>query len=161
MEGQANPNSASESKAGNLRLVVGLLVVTGLLYLFVAGATEGGVYFYEVDEAIKQQAHKEVGLMVRIKGHVVEGSWVQKIEPKTTNEFRIEKLGQVGQSIPVYYARPTPDVFKEGGEVVVTGTFDKKGVLQADEVTAKCPSKYEGKEEYPGMNAQEGAGKTY
>ena len=90
--------------------------------------------------------------MVRIKGHVVEGSWVQKTEPKTTNAFSIEKLGQVGKSIPVYYARPTPDVFKEGGEVVVTGTFDKNGVLQADEVTAKCPSKYEGKEQYEGMN---------
>ena len=35
---------------------------------FVAGATEGGVYFYEVDEAIEQQAQKDVGKMVRIKG---------------------------------------------------------------------------------------------
>ena len=154
---QTEPNSTPEAnkQTGNARLVVGLLVVTGLLYLFVAGATEGGVYFYEVDEALKQQAHKEVGLMVRIKGHVVEGSWTQEIEPKTTNKFSIEKLGQVGKSIPVYYARPTPDVFKEGGEVVVTGTFDKNGVLQANEVTAKCPSKYEGKEQYEGMKDEQ------
>ena len=132
---------------GHLRLLFGSLIVTGILYLFVAGATEGGVYFYEVDEAIKQQAQKDVGKMVRIKGHVVADSWKQTIEPKTVNQFRIEKIGVSGPSIPVYYGRPTPDVFKEGGEVVVTGVFDKAGVLQADEVTAKCPSKYEGKEQ--------------
>ena len=156
MEGQSNTTPDTSNNTGNVRLVVGLLVVTGLLYLFVAGATEGGVYFYEVDEALKQQAQKEVGLMVRIKGHVVEGSWTKKIEPKTTNEFSIEKLGQVGKSIPVYYARPTPDVFKEGDEVVVTGKFDKHGVLQAEEVTAKCPSKYDSKEQYQGMKEKQG-----
>ena len=155
MEGQSDLTPSEENRSANIRLVVGLLVVTGLLYLFVAGASQG-VYFYEVDEALKQQANKEVGLMVRIKGHVVEGSWVQKTEPKTTNQFSIEKLGQVGKSIPVYYPRPTPDVFKEGGEVVVTGTFDKNGVLQADEVTAKCPSKYDSKEQYEGMKTQQG-----
>ena len=155
MEGQSNINPDASNNTGNVRMVVGLLVVTGLLYLFVAGATEGGVYFYEVDEALQQQAQKEVGLMVRIKGHVVEGSWTKNIEPKTTNEFSIEKLGQVGKSIPVYYARPTPDVFKEGGEVVVTGRFDKQGVLQAEEVTAKCPSKYDSKEQYQGMRGEQ------
>ena len=64
-------------------------------------------------------------------------------EPISHREDRGQRTEHSGQ----YYGRPTPDVFKEGGEVVVTGVFDKAGVLQADEVTAKCPSKYEGKEQ--------------
>ena len=144
----------ARAQRGRIRLVVGLLIAVTAFYIFIAGATEGGVYFFEVDEALDQKADQVVGRMVRIKGHVVEGTWTQKMAPNTINEFRIEKLGQGDKSIPIYYPRPTPDVFKEGGEVVVTGSFDKNGVLRADEVTAKCPSKYEGKEAYPEMEQE-------
>ena len=44
----------------------------------------------------------------------------------------------------MYYKGPIPDVFSEGREVVVEGLKGKDGVLIAKEVTAKCPSKYEG-----------------
>jgi cytochrome c-type biogenesis protein CcmE len=145
---------AARSKRGRIRMVVGLVIAVTAFYIFIAGATEGGVYFYEVDEALDQKADEVVGRMVRIKGNVVEGTWTQRMAPHTINEFRIEKIGALGRSIAIYYPRPIPDVFKEGGEVVVTGSFDKNQVLRADEVTAKCPSKYEGKEAYPGMEQE-------
>ena len=149
------------AQRGRVRMVVGLLIAVAAMYIFIAGATEGGVYFYEVNEALDQNAHQEAGKMVRIKGNVVKGTWQQKIVPKTINEFRIETIGDKGRSIAVYYPRPTPDVFKEGGEVVVTGTFDKNQVLRADEVTAKCPSKYEGKERHPGMKEADPGQSSY
>ncbi len=162
MEAQQEQTELETARAqrGRVRMVVGLVIAVSALYMFLAGATEGGVYFYEVDEALDQKADEVVGRMVRIKGHVVEGTWTQRMDPNTINEFRIEKVGALGRSIAIYYPRPTPDVFKEGGEVVVTGTFDKNRVLRADEVTAKCPSKYEGKEAYPGME-QETKAKDY
>ena len=156
MEGQQQEADleATRAQRGRIRMVVGLVIAVLALYIFIAGATEGGVYFYEVNEALDQKADQAVGKMVRIKGHLVEGTWTQRMAPHTINEFRIEKIGGLGRSIAIYYPRPTPDVFKEGGEVVVTGTFDKDRVLRADELTAKCPSKYEGKEAYPGMEQE-------
>ncbi len=38
-----------------------------------------------------------------------------------------------------------PDTFKEGSDVVVTGSFDDKGSFVATEILAKCASKYEAK----------------
>ncbi|HKY33623.1 MAG TPA: cytochrome c maturation protein CcmE [Candidatus Polarisedimenticolia bacterium] len=46
--------------------------------------------------------------------------------------------------VPVVYGREVPDTFKENGDVVVEGRLDGKGVFQARNLLAKCPSKYEG-----------------
>ena len=40
-----------------------------------------------------------------------------------------------------------PDTFKDDAEVVVAGTLSEKGVFEAHEVIAKCPSKYEAAQE--------------
>ncbi len=40
----------------------------------------------------------------------------------------------------------TPDLFKDGAEVVLEGHLARGGtVFEADKVMAKCPSKFEGK----------------
>ena len=106
-----------QAQRGRVRMVVGLLIAVAAMYIFIAGATEGGVYFYEVNEALDQNAHQEAGKMVRIKGNVVKGTWQQKIVPKTINEFASRpsatRVGRWSQ-----YPRPTPDVFQRSGEVV-------------------------------------------
>jgi cytochrome c-type biogenesis protein CcmE len=37
-------------------------------------------------------------------------------------------------------------MFKEGGDVVVTGKLDEAGVFQATDILTKCASKYQAEE---------------
>ena len=44
----------------------------------------------------------------------------------------------------VFSSLETPDLFKDGAEVVVEGRLSETGeVFHADKVMAKCPSKFE------------------
>jgi cytochrome c-type biogenesis protein CcmE len=53
-----------------------------------------------------------------------------------------------GEEVPVSYQGIVPDPFREGREVIVTGSLDSSGVLVAekDSLITKCPSKFQ--EEY-------------
>lgn len=122
-------------------LVVGLLAVVGLLYLFVGSATEGGQWFMEVDEAVASTAITPER-PIRVKGNVVAGSYAPTAG---STEHRFNIAAAKGETVmAVYYKGPMPDVFAEGREVVVEGFRRDNGVLEATEVIAKCPSKYEG-----------------
>ena len=45
----------------------------------------------------------------------------------------------------VYDSLETPDMFNDGAEVVIEGHLDPSSVFVADNVMAKCPSKFEAK----------------
>ena len=137
----SNPTAHSDeqgpSRGSRVRLVVGLLLAVGAFYLIVGSMTEGGAYFYTVDEAAVQPVSDK---LIRVKGKVVNGTYSVN---ETTNEHRFT-ITEKEKTMPVYYKGALPDVFKEGAEVVATGKRDEGGTLVASEVTAKCPSKYEG-----------------
>ena len=126
-------------KNNNVRLVVFLLVGVVAFYVFISSAMEGGAYFLTVDEA--HAADVRPDKRIRVKGKVVVGTY-KNPQGTTEHRFSIESGGK--QALNVYYKGPIPDVFSEGREVVVEGLKGKDGVLIAKEVTAKCPSKYEG-----------------
>jgi cytochrome c-type biogenesis protein CcmE len=50
-----------------------------------------------------------------------------------------------GEGVPVVYDGIVPDPFREGREVIVTGSLDGDGVLVAerDSLITKCPSKFQ------------------
>ena len=56
--------------------------------------------------------------------------------------------GSTGGGMPVLFTSlETPDLFKEGAEVVLEGRLAKDGPearFHADKLFAKCPSKFEG-----------------
>ncbi|MBM4290928.1 MAG: cytochrome c maturation protein CcmE [Deltaproteobacteria bacterium] len=127
---------------GSTRLVVGLILLVGAFYLMVNSMVDGGgAYFLEVDEvmAAEQKGYLKPTRKVRVKGKVVFGTYQNA---PGTIEHRFSVQGERDQ-IRVYYKGAIPDVFKEGGEVVATGSFTEPGLLTAAELTAKCPSKYE------------------
>ena len=126
-------------KKTSYRWVVFLLVGVAGFYVFISSAMEGGAYFLEVDEAIA--ADLPIEKRIRVKGTVVVGTYQN---PKGTTEHRFSIEGGGKQAMSVYYKGPLPDVFTEGREVVVEGLRGNDGTLIAKEVTAKCPSKYEG-----------------
>lgn len=122
-----------------VRLVVGLLLAVGVFYVIVSSMMSSGAYFLSVDEAVARTVQGE--RPIRVKGTVVVGSYKHE-EGTTIHAWKVADKDGAGQ-LDVYYDGPIPDVFKEGGEVVVEGPRNAQGVLVATEVTAKCPSKYE------------------
>lgn len=119
-----------------MRFLVGLGIVVAGFWLVVMSGVESGTYFFTVDEAM---AHHDLeDRRVRVKGIVVEGTY-QNPEGTRLHRFDITENGKV---MSVRYEGPIPDVFKEGIEVVAEGRLNGR-TLTAQEIVAKCPSKYE------------------
>jgi cytochrome c-type biogenesis protein CcmE len=89
-----------------------------------------------------------------VTGKVADGS----VREGETLRFEITDRDG-GEAVPVAYRGIVPDPFREGREVIVTGSLDDSGVLVAekDSLITKCPSKFE--EEYgddPNVEIEDG-----
>jgi len=119
-------------------LIVGAMVF--LLVRTVGGGTQ--LYYLEVDEYVARPAVETV----RLAGFVADGS-IERDSAGLSVRFLVRnEAGDL--TVPVNYdAREgggrIPDTFKEGSQVVVTGSQGNDGVFQATQLLAKCPSKYE------------------
>jgi cytochrome c-type biogenesis protein CcmE len=89
-----------------------------------------------------------VDVPVRVHGYVSEGS-IERDVPGRQVRFRVQNEaphggGSAEGALAVIYASlETPDLFKDGAEVVVEGRLDGSGSFHATNVLAKCPSKFE------------------
>ena len=120
---------------------IGLAVVVGLIA--VIGSTVRGsafVYSKYVDEVVQPaERARWVGRTVRVEGLVAPAS----IEHRPgTREFRF-RVTRNEAVLPVTYAGIVPDTFRDCAGVTVRGVLGQDGVFRADEIVAKCPSKYE------------------
>lgn len=107
-------------------------------------------YFQTLDE-FQAAAPQFAGEHTRVHGYVVLGS-IERDLPAKQVSFRIQndpphKAGAAGSTLPVIFlSLETPDLFKDGAEVVVEGQLVmSRGevVFEADNLLAKCPSKFE------------------
>ena len=85
----------------------------------------------------------------RVHGYVALGS-IERDVPAKQVRFRVVNApphagGPPGTPLEVVFTSlETPDLFKDGAEVVVEGRLASAGgVFHADKVLAKCPSKFE------------------
>jgi cytochrome c-type biogenesis protein CcmE len=130
-----------------LLLVVPLLMAAAaIVALVLVGMQDKGIYSKPVDELVAQKA-KFVGKSVRAEGNLVHGTLVKREQP-CEYRFTMEKNGV---EIPVRFAKcVVPDTFRDvaGMEVQVTveGELRSDSSLEASQVLAKCPSKYEMKQ---------------
>lgn len=118
-----------------------------------ATALRGAEYYKNVDELMTgdsaagaARADKRwVGKKLRVHGYVEAGSIRESIaDNKVRRVFALETRGK---RILVQHEGPKPDTFRDLAEVVASGTIverDGQRVLIANELMAKCPSKYEG-----------------
>ena len=121
----------------HIRLVVALtaavLLAVALIYTsFSAGSKT--VQPSELAGAAGNGASYELG------GRVVEGTGSDREQPMT---FRVEDV-EGDAAINVVYSGQVPDPFRDGREVIVTGTVDEEGTFVADKdsLVTKCPSKF-------------------
>jgi cytochrome c-type biogenesis protein CcmE len=129
------------------KLFVSLAVVFGALgYLVSQSIGQQMVYAKYPDELLAER-DAWIGRPVRVEGIV------DTIEhPDGTLRYRfIVSRGRT--TLPVRYEGIVPDTFREGAGVTVRGRLEQSGTFHAEEVIAKCPSKYE-------MQARQAAGQA-
>lgn len=137
-----------------LQIALGALAIAALLgwygYGQVAGKNLALEYFQTLDE-FQQRAPEMVGRNARVHGYVAEASIDRDLAAGRVR-FAVQNKpphagGPAGPTLAVDYASlEIPDLFKDGAEVVVEGTLERRDgetVFVARNVLAKCPSKFQ------------------
>ncbi len=122
-----------------------LLIATGVIVVvFVIGVVflvqKQGAYYRQVGELTTGQYD---GKNVKVGGRVVDGT----IDRDAGGvHFTIQDLTGKTDTVKVTYSGQMPNTFEDGVDVVIVGKYAAAdGVVAADELQTKCPSKYEGK----------------
>lgn len=119
------------------------LVGTAVGYMIYTTVSSGDAleYYKHVDEVVQEPGQWQ-GRKVQLHGNVVAGSI---LKAKGTLKFRFA-LHENGRWLDVNYQGLVPDAFKDCAEIIVKGRVAEDGrSFTAETMSAKCPSKYEGK----------------
>ncbi len=133
-------------------IVVGAIILATLGWLGWVGVTESKTYYHTVQE-LKTLQGSQARHRIRVGGDIRSGS-IERLKGRV--DFVIE---QEGQSLQVSYVGrdPLPDTFVDGAQALVEGKLMPDGRFVAEQVQAKCASKYEAvpAKEKPGNKATE------
>jgi cytochrome c-type biogenesis protein CcmE len=142
--------------------IAGGATVIGLLLCWYAWAQlEDGATFTYYQSLSEFQVSARHGDHARVHGYVADGTIQRDVAAKRVS-FVVQETpphagGDTGGTLDVVFASlETPDLFKDGAEVVVEGKLVASGShshFEADKLMAKCPSKFEGSESDPKMAA--------
>jgi cytochrome c-type biogenesis protein CcmE len=126
------------------KILITVAIVIGVVGFFTYSSMGQAQHYKMVDDLLKAP-DQWVGKEMKVHGWVEPGSINERVEgQQMVRTFVLEKSGK---KIQVNHVGPKPDTFKDQSEVVATGVVLRKdGVLMVDasELSAKCPSKYEG-----------------
>ncbi|HXQ97529.1 MAG TPA: cytochrome c maturation protein CcmE [Candidatus Limnocylindrales bacterium] len=116
---------------------VGIIVVT-LVTLGWVGARESKTYYHTISE-LSTMKQGELRQRMRVSGYVAQGT-IQHL-PGRVDFVLIEE----NRKLPVSYTgtAPLPDTFKDDAQALVEGRLGSDGKFTAEQVQAKCASKYE------------------
>jgi cytochrome c-type biogenesis protein CcmE len=130
----------------NIKVAVTAVVLASAFgFMMWTTLRDGAEYFKHVDEVVAQRPTLE-GKKLQVQGYVIPGSIL--VKPNTLEyRFKIQnnpiRAGEPGNVMNVTYKGVVPDTFKDEAEVVANGQLRSDGGLDANQVIAKCPSKYE------------------
>jgi cytochrome c-type biogenesis protein CcmE len=126
--------------------VLGLLIAAVSVAFIILDGADDAVFAYTVDKAVEIQPDL-IGKKFRVRGMVEDGTVINEAGTLDT----VFKIKHGAKLMTISYDKALPDTFKPGIEVIAEGTLSSGGTLVADNIIAKCPSKYEG-----GVPGQEG-----
>jgi len=140
--------------------LTGAVIVAGVAF-FAKSASTSTQHYKMVDQLVTADLSQLGDQQMKVHGWVVAGSIKEKIVNQET--IRTFVLHKDDKKIRVFSRGPKPDTFKDQSEVVATGTIvpaskmtdmaasldvriesDMGYVVDATELMAKCPSKYDG-----------------
>jgi cytochrome c-type biogenesis protein CcmE len=136
------------------QVAAGATLIAVLLGWYAATNLEEGASFayYQTLEEFVGSPDASSGRHARVHGYVSMGSIERDVAARSVR-FAVQNQpphagGSATGALPVLFTSlETPDLFKEGAEVVIEGRLaqDPSGArFHADKVFAKCPSKFEG-----------------
>jgi cytochrome c-type biogenesis protein CcmE len=140
--------SDPEARKKGLILLIALIAgAAGIAAMFLFGMKDNAIYSKPVDQLVAEKA-KFVGHPVRAEGSLVHGSLEKRDSPC---EYRFT-IAKNGVEVPVRYAQcVVPDTFRDVPDmdvgVTVEGQLHADNSFDATSVLAKCPSKYEMKQQ--------------
>ena len=122
-----------------VKFSIGAIIILGTLgWLGWVGASQSKTYYHTISELGALQG-PALHRRMRVSGDVVDGSI-------TRRTGRIDfTLTEQGKTLPVSYVgdSPLPDTFKGGAQALAEGKLMPDGRFVADQVQAKCASKYQ------------------
>jgi cytochrome c-type biogenesis protein CcmE len=137
--------------AKNKRYLMGTLVIVGAIGTLLATSMKSSALrAVPVAEicAKDNTASSLVGHTVRIVGWVGHEK-VRRVPLQTpsgqifVNHFTVIDQEHKDRSVKVAYRDALPDTFRAGSPVQVDGLYKAAGLMDAERVLTKCPSKYE------------------
>lgn len=125
-----------------------VLLVSSIGYLMYAGVEQSSAYYFTIEEFLPRR-DEVAGQGIRLAGRVAPGTLTKSTSAKGTElKFQVgefsEEEGVIGstETVGVEYLGVVPDMFAEGRDVIIEGTYTG-GVIQAKSIMTSCPSKYE------------------
>ncbi|MGB0036783.1 MAG: cytochrome c maturation protein CcmE [Candidatus Acidiferrales bacterium] len=115
----------------------GIIIVTLALLAYV-GFTQSKTYYHTITE-LSTLHGSAIHQRMRVSGNVRAGS-IAHVSGRV--DFVLE---EEGKALNVSYtgSDPLPDTFKDGAQALVEGRIQPDGHFVAEQVQAKCASKYE------------------
>ncbi len=119
-------------------IVGGVIILLAVAYLVVAALPSGTAYYITVSE-LADMGERAQTQQTRVSGNVVPGTIVRSAE---SQDVRFQVEDESGR-LTVVYSGVLSDIFGDHVQVVVEGKQGQDGVYYADQVFAKCPSRFE------------------
>jgi len=118
------------------------IIVGSLLWLATASVSGSKTYYVTIPE-LRKMGPEAASRRVRVGGDVKQDSIVRGSGVVKFTLVQSEP-GKETLTLPVVYEGrdPLPDTFKDGAQALAGGRIDSAGVFHAQEVQAKCASKY-------------------
>ena len=141
--------------AKGVQIAIGAIAVAGLLgWYSYTNLGEGSSFtYYQTLEEFRAAAPPAGAAGLRVHGYVATASIERDLGAR---EVRFEVQNDPPHAAPgnsgdtrltvIYRSLETPDLFKDGAEVVVEGRLEGapgETIFVADNVMAKCPSKFQ------------------
>src|SRR5579884_438480 len=117
-----------------------VIILLSLGYLAYTGVQESKSYYVTIKE-LRGMDNSVYSKRLRVAGNVVPGSI------KRTGLQLEFLLNEEGRTLPVVYTgtEAPPDTFKDDAQALAEGKFGHDGVFHAQQIQAKCASKYQAK----------------
>jgi cytochrome c-type biogenesis protein CcmE len=131
------------------------IIVATLLVLAYVGFTQSKTYYHTISELSTLQG-SALHQRMRVSGNVRNGS-INHLDGRV--DFVLEESGR---ALPVSYvgSDPLPDTFKGGAQALVEGNLTPQGSFVAQQVQAKCASKYQASPVPPGTTSSTQPGQS-
>ncbi len=122
------------------KIVLAVLLVVLAVTIPAVLVVQNAVPFLTIAEA---QSYGP-GDTIAVKGKLVANSYVQSADAQVATFHISDENGTDNSRLPISYSGEIGNLFfNEHSVFNVTGTLDEGGVLQAEMLSVKCPTKYQ------------------